>query len=101
MLDPLNAFLGVARMQEFEAGDGAVAVERNQQIIRAGVTDEIVCLRRGCQEATDASPWVSVTKYKPRSKSRSWTRLAEGKNMRAFRMEIGVLRCASNHRDCS
>ena len=52
-LDLLDMFLGVARAQEFKTGDGASGVERDEQVIGAGITDDIVRLWRGGEQATD------------------------------------------------
>ena len=52
-LDLLDMFLGVARAQEFKTGDGASGVERDEEVIGAGITDDIVRLWRGGEQATD------------------------------------------------
>jgi len=53
VLDLLDMFLGVARVQEFNPGDDATGVERDEEVVGSGITDDIVCLRRGGEEATD------------------------------------------------
>src|SRR5215510_12947476 len=47
-------FVRIARLQEVETGDRAARVEGKQKIVRAGVTDDIVRLRRGREQATDS-----------------------------------------------
>ena len=43
----------VARLQELKAGNRAVRVKRNQEVIRAGVTDNMVRVRRRREQAAD------------------------------------------------
>ena len=46
-------FFGVTRAEEFDSHDYAEGVERDQQIVRAGITDDVVRLRRGREQAPD------------------------------------------------
>src|SRR6185369_11145696 len=49
----LDMFLGVARTEEFKSGDGAPGVERDEQVVRAGIADDTVGLWRSGEQATD------------------------------------------------
>ena len=49
----LDVFIGVARAQEFKTGDGAAGVERDEEVIGPGITNDMVRLWRGGEQASD------------------------------------------------
>ena len=84
-LDLLDMFLGVARAQEFKTGDGASGVERDEEVVGAGITDDIVRLWRGGEQATDGiaarvrdevQPALSVAKLHPVGRGKKLPRLS-------------------------
>src|SRR5262249_18339220 len=55
-LDLLDMFLRVARSQKFKAGDHTSGVECDQEVIGSGITNDMVRLWRGGEQATDGVP---------------------------------------------
>ena len=70
VLDPLDVLRGIARAQDFDAGDKAPGVERDEHVVGAGVTDDRICGEVVSRQPM-VSPRASVTKCNPRSASRS------------------------------
>ena len=95
MFDLLDMFLGVAGAQDLQSGDGASGVERDEEVVGAGIADELVGLGRGGEQATDGiaasvcdevQPALGITKLDPIGRRKELARLSKRDGGAALRL---------------